>query len=94
MAFVHWSLRKLVGLSGGQPGPSASAGNGCGRSCTSIGCPPPATRLVEGLTDETIAVRLGIGGRTSVAHLMDALGASGRVALGAEAIRRRGLVER
>jgi DNA-binding CsgD family transcriptional regulator len=48
--------------------------------------------LVTGFTDEAISRRLGIGERTvrrEVAHLMDALGVSGRVALGAEAVRRK-----
>ncbi len=48
--------------------------------------------LVEGLTDEAISRRLGIGERTvrrDVAHLMDTLGVSSRVTLGAEAIRRK-----
>ncbi len=48
--------------------------------------------LVRGLTDEGIARRLGIGERTvrrDVAHMSDVLGVSGRVALGAEAVRRK-----
>jgi DNA-binding CsgD family transcriptional regulator len=65
--------------------------------------PPPPTALTtrhrtilglltDGLTDEAIARRLGIGERTvrrDVAQMCDVLEVTGRVALGAEAVRRK-----
>jgi DNA-binding CsgD family transcriptional regulator len=48
--------------------------------------------LVQGFTDDAIARRLGIGERTvrrDAAQMSDVLGVSGRVALGAEAVRRK-----